>query len=85
MQNFFDPSMAIGCTAISFFPNLNFGSKNFLGNNIVKKIDCTHFWNYVLSKRLFKMANKVRIETGLNFGEIGKKCDKFLILQYSVI
>ena len=61
MQNFFDPSMAIGGTAISFFLNLNFGPKIFLRNNIVKKIDCTHFWNYVLSKRLVKIAKKWKL------------------------
>ena len=64
MRNFFDPSMAIGGAAISFFLNLNFGPKIFLGNNIVKKIDCTHFWNYVLSKRLFKMAKKWGLRLG---------------------
>ena len=38
MRNFFDPSMAIGGAAISFFLNLNFGPKIFLGSNIVKKL-----------------------------------------------
>ena len=56
--NFFDPSLAIGGAAISFFLNWNFGQKISLEINFVKKIDCTHFWNYVMSKRLVKMAKK---------------------------
>ena len=35
---FFYPTMAIGGAAISFFPNLNFGLKILLGNNISKKL-----------------------------------------------
>jgi hypothetical protein len=50
--------MAIGGAAISFFPNLNFGLKILLENNILKKIGFTYFWNYVLSKKLVKMAKK---------------------------
>ena len=56
--NFFDPSMAIGGAAISFFLTWNFGLKFILGHNFVKKIGCTHFWNHVLSKKLDKMAKK---------------------------
>ena len=37
-MRFFYPTMAIGGAAISFFPNLNFGLKNLLENNILKKI-----------------------------------------------
>ena len=70
--NFFDPSMAIGGAAISFFLNLNFGPKIFLENNIVKKIDCTHFWNYVLSKRLFKMAKKWGLRLGWSLVKLAK-------------
>jgi hypothetical protein len=46
--------MAIGGAAISFFPNLNFGLKILLGNNILKKIGFTHFWNYVCPKNWLK-------------------------------
>ena len=56
--NFFDPSMALGGAAISFFLTWNFGLKFILGHNFVKKISCTHFWNHVLSKKLDKMAKK---------------------------
>ena len=63
--NFFDPSMTIGGAAISFFPNLNFGLKILLGNNILKKIGFTPFWNYVLSKKLVKMAKKWGLRQGL--------------------
>ena len=56
--NFFDPSMALGGAAISFFLTWNFGLKFILGHNFVKKIGCTHFWNHVLSKKLDKMAKK---------------------------
>ena len=79
MWNFFDPSMAIGGAAISFFPNLNFGKQY-----------CEKNWLYALLELCFvqkivQNGQKVSIETRLNFGEIGKKCDKLLILQYSVI
>ena len=58
MRNFFDPSMAIGGAAISFFLTWNFWLKFLLGNNFVKKIGFMHFWNQVLSKKLNKMAKK---------------------------
>ena len=56
--NFFDPSMALGGAAISFFLTWNFGLKFILGHNFVKKIGCAHFWNHVLSKKIDKMAKK---------------------------
>ena len=56
--NFFDPSMALGGAAISFFLTWNFGLKFILGHNFVKKIGCMHFWNHVFSKKLDKMAKK---------------------------
>ena len=56
--NFFDPGMAIGGAAISFFLTWNFWLKFLMGNNFVKKIGFMHFWNQVLSKKLNKMAKK---------------------------
>ena len=82
MRNFFDPSMAIGGAAISFFPNLNFWPKFFLENNIVKKIECTHFWNYVLSKRLFKIAKKWGLSLGWILVKLAKNMTNSLF--YSI-
>ena len=58
--NFFDPSLAIGGAAISFFLNWNFWLKYFLEINFVKKIGFTNFWNHALSKKLTKMVKKWR-------------------------
>ena len=58
MQYYFDPSMAIGGAAISFFLNWNFELKSFLEMNFVKKIGSTYLWNHVSSNKLVKMAKK---------------------------
>ena len=60
-----------------------------LGRKFFRKQYCEKNWLYALLELCFvqkivQNGQKVRIETWLNFGEIGKKCDKFLILQYSV-
>ena len=54
MRNFFDPSMDIGGAAISFFPNLNFGLKILLENNILKKLVLRTFGTMFCSKNWLK-------------------------------
>ena len=69
MQNFFDPSMAIGGAAISFFLAWNFGLKFFFGNQF-----CEKNWLYALLEPCFlqkirQNGQKVTFEILLKFSK----------------
>ena len=55
MRNLFDPSMAIGGAAISFFPNLNFGLKILLENNISQCDQSTIFFQKAHNNKVLKI------------------------------